>query len=115
MNDPNAFIECSITMDDVYENIHDYNSSRKRKILIVFDNMIANIMTNKKFQSIIKELFIRCRKLNVSLVFITQSYFSVPKDVRLNSTHYLIMKINNKRELQNIAINHSADIDYQDL
>ena len=72
-------------------------------------------MTNKKFQAIIKELFIRCRKLNISLVFITQSYFSVPKDVRLNSTHYLIMKINNKRELQNIAINHSADIDYKNF
>ena len=115
LNDPNAFIECSNTIDDVYENIHDYNSSRKRKILIVFDDMIADIVTNKKFQAIIKELFIRCRKLNTSLVFITQSYFSVPKDVRLNSTHYLIMKINKKRELQNIAINHSADIDYQDF
>ena len=57
----------------------------------------------------------RCRKFNISLVFITQSYFSFPKDVRLNSTHYLIMKINNKRELQNIAINHSADIDYKDF
>ena len=76
-----------------------------KKVLIVFDDMIA----------IIKELFIRCWKLNISLVFITQSYFSVPKDVRLNSTHYLIMKINNKRELQNIAINHSANIDYQDF
>ena len=76
LNDPNAFTECSNTMDDVYENIHDYNSSRKRKILIVFDDMIADIMTNKKFQAIIKELFIRCRKLNISLVFITQSYFS---------------------------------------
>ena len=63
----------------------------------------------------LKELFIRGRKLNISLIFITQSYFSVPKDVRLNSTHYLIMKINNKRELRNIAINHSADIDYQDF
>ena len=77
--------------------------------------MIADIMTNKKFQAIIKELFIRCRKLNISLVFITQSYFSVPKDVRLNSIHYLIMKINNRKELQNIAINHSADIDYNDF
>ena len=72
-------------------------------------------MTNKKFQAAIKELFIRCRKLNISLVFISQSYFSVPKDVRLNSTHYLIMKINNKRELQNIANNYSADIDYKDF
>ena len=115
LNDPNAFVECSNTMDDVYENINDYNPNRKRKILIVFDYMIADIMANTKFQAIIKELFIRCRKLNISLVFITQSYFSVPKDVRLNSTHYLIMKINNRKELQNIAINHSADIDYKDF
>ena len=83
--------------------------------MIVFDDMIADIMANKKFQAIIKELFIRCRKLNISLVFITQSYFSVPKDVRLNSTHYLIMRINNKRELQIIVINHSANIDYNDF
>ena len=115
LNDSNAFIECSNTMDDVYENIDDCNPSRKTKILIVFGDMIEDIMTNKKFRVIIKELFIRCRKLNISLVFITQSYFFVPKDVRLNSTHYLIMKINNKRELQNIAINHSADIDYKDF
>ena len=85
-----------------------------KKVLIVFDDMIADIMGNEKFQPIIKGLFIRCRKLNILLVFITQSYFSAPKDVRLNSTHYLIMKIN-KRELQNIAINHSPDIDYQDF
>ena len=88
VNNPNAFIEGSNTMVDVYENINDYNLSRKRKILIVLDDMIADIIGNKKFQAIIKELFIRCRKLNISLVFITQSYFSVPKDVRLNSTHY---------------------------
>ena len=115
LNDLKAFIDCSNTMDDVYENIDLYNPNRKRKILIVFDDMIADIMTNKKFQSIIKELFIRCRKINISLVFITQSYFSVPKDLRLNSTHYFITKINNKRELQNIAINHSADIDFKIL
>ena len=72
-------------------------------------------MISKRFQVIIKELFIRCRKLNVLLVFITQSYFSVPKDIRLNSTHYLIMKINNRIELKNIASDHSADIDYQDF
>ena len=102
-------------MNGVYENIDDYNQSRKRKILVVFDDMISDIMIKKKFQSIIKELFIRCRKLNVYLVFVTQSYFSVPKDVRLNSTHYLIMKINNRKELQNIAVNHSADIDYKDF
>ena len=100
-------------MDEVYENIDDYNLSRKieRKKLIVFDDMIADIMTNRGFQAIIKELFITCRKLNISLVFITQSHFSVPKDVRLNSTHYLIFKISNKRELQNIALNNSAHID----
>ena len=109
LNYSKAFIECSNTIDDVYESIDNYNPSRKIKILIVFDDMIADIMTNKKFQSIIKELFIRCRKINISLVFITQSYFAVPKDVRLNSTHYLIMKINKRKELQNITVNHSAE------
>ena len=92
-----AFIECFNTIDDVYENVDDYNPNRKRKVLIVFDDMIAGIMTNKKFQASIKELFIRCRKLNISLLFITQSYFSFPNDVRLNSTHYLIMRISNKK------------------
>ena len=83
-NDPNTFIECSNTMDDVYENIDDYNSNRKRKILIVFDDMIADIMTNKKFHTKIEELFERCRKLNISLVFIAQSCFAFLKDVRLS-------------------------------
>ena len=115
LNDGNAFIEYSSTMDDVYKNIDDYKPNRKRKKLIVFDDMIADIMTNKKFQAIIKELFIRCRKIIISLVFITQSYFSVPKDVRLNSTHYFIMKINNSRDIRNIAINHSADINNKDF
>ena len=112
VNNPNAFIECSNTMDDVYENIHDYNPNRRRNTLIFFDDMIADIMTNKNFQAIIKELFIA--KLNISLLFIRQS-FSVLKDVTLNSIHYLIMKINNRKQLQNIVINHSADIDYQDF
>ena len=115
LNDSKAFIECLNTMKDVYEDINNYNPNRRRKIFIVFDDMMADILTNKKFQAILKELFIRCRKINISLVFITQSYLSVPKEVRLNSTHYFIMKINNKRELQNIAINHSADIDYKDF
>ena len=84
-------------MDNVYEDINEYNPARKRKVLIVFDDMIADIMSNKKIQAIIKELFIRCRKLNISLVFITQSYVSLLKEVRLNSMHYLIMKIHNKR------------------
>ena len=81
-----------------------------KKILIVFDDMIADIMTNKKFQAIIQELFVRCKKLNISLVFITQSYSSDPKNVRLNLTHYLIMKFNNRNGLQNVA-----DIDYNDF
>ena len=88
-------------------------SEKEKKI--VFDDMIVDIMTNKRFQAIIKELFIRCRKLNISLVFITQSYFSVPKDARLNTTYYFIMKINNKIELKKIATDHSADIDYNDF
>ena len=110
LNDPKAFIECSNTMDVVYNNIDDYNPARKRKVLIVFDNMIADIMSNKKFQTVVRKLFIRCRKINISLVFISQPYFPVPKKVRLNSTQYLIMKIHNKRELQNIASNYQSFI-----
>ena len=113
LDDSSAFIEYSNTMDDVYYNIDDYNPRRKRKNLIVFNDMITDIMTNKTFQAIIKELFIRCRKLNIFFVFITQSYFDVSKTGRLNSTHYLIMKIHKNRELKQIAINYSADIDYK--
>ena len=80
-NDPKPFIECSNMMDDVYEN---FDPSRKRKILIVFDGMIANIMKNKRFHAKTKELFERCRKLNISPVFIAQSYFAFLKHVRLN-------------------------------
>ena len=100
-------------MDDVYNNIDDFQPTKKRKNLIVFDDIIADITTNIKFQTIIQELFIRCRKLNISLVFTTQSYFSAPKEARLNSTHYSITKIYNKREPQQIVINHSEDIDYK--
>ena len=83
-NDPNAFIECSNTVDDVYENIDDYNSNRKRKILIALDDMIVDIMTNKNIHVKIEELFEKCRKLNISLVSIAQSCFAFLKDVRLN-------------------------------
>ena len=86
-------------MQDVYKNIDEYNPGKKRKILIVFDDMIADMINNKKLNSIVTELFIRGRKLNISLVFITQSYFKVPKNVGLNSTHFFIMKIPNKKEL----------------
>ena len=112
---PKAFIEYSNDMHNVYKNINDYNVDKDYKILMVFDEMIADIIKNKKLNSIVTELFIRGKKLNISLVFITQSYFKVPKDVRLNSTHFFIMKIPNKRELQQIAINHSSDISAKDF
>ena len=95
LNDPSASIEHSNTMDDIYNNIDDYIPTKKGRILILFDDIIADIMANKKYQALIEELCFRCRKLNISLVFITQSYFSVPKEVRLNSAYYLIMKIHN--------------------
>ena len=114
-NDPKAFIKYSNDMQDVYKNIDEYNTDKERKILIVFDYMIADMINNKKLNSIVTDLFIRGRILNISLVFITQSYFKVPKDVRLNSTHFFIMKIPNKRELQQIALNHSSDINSKDF
>ena len=108
-------MEYSNDMQDVYKNIEDYNPIKKRKVLIIFDDMIADMINNNKLNPIVTELFIRGRKLNISIVFITQSYFKVPKDVRLNSTHFSIMKIPNKRELQQIALNHSPDIDFKDF
>ena len=114
-NDHKAFIEYSNDMQDVYKNIEDYNPIKKRKVLIIFDDMIADMINNNKLNPIVPELFIRGRKLNISIVFITQSYFKVPKDVRLNSTHFFIMKIPNKKELQQIALNHSSDIDFKDF
>ena len=105
-NDPKAFIVYSNDMHDIYKNIDDYNPDIENKALIVFDDMIADMINNKKLDSIVTELFIKGRKLNISLVFITQSYFKVPKDVRLNTTHFFIAKVPNKRELQQIAINH---------
>ena len=77
--------------------------------------MISHVMSDIKAQQVLKKLFIRCRKLHISLCFLTESYSSVPKDVRLTCTHYIIFKLNSKRELQNIAINHSSDIDYKDF
>ena len=87
-------------MQDVYKNIEEHNIGKKRKILIVFDDMIVDMINNKKINPVVTELFIRSRKLNISIVFITQSTFKVPKDVRPNSTHFFIMKISNKRKLQ---------------
>ena len=88
-NYPKAFIEYSNDMQDVYKNIDEYNVDKEQKILITFDDIIADIINNKKLNSIVTQLFIRGRKLNISIVFITQSYFKVPKDVTLSSTHFL--------------------------
>ena len=112
-SDSKAFIEYSNDMDDIYKNIDEYNPNKKRKILISFDDMIADMLSNKKLNPIVIELFIRGRKL--SLIFITQSYFAVPKNIRPNSTHYFTMKIPNKRELQRTASNNLSDIDFKDL
>ena len=104
LSDLNAFIECPNTMDDVYKNVNDYNPNRKRKILIVFDDMFANIMTNKKCQAIIKEIFIRCRKLNISILFLKQFSLSVPKYLKLNSTTFLIMRISKKENCTRLQL-----------
>ena len=102
-------------MQDIYKNINEYNADKERKILIVFDDMIVDMINNKKLNSIVTELFIRHRKLNISLVFVTQLYYMVPKDLRLNSTHFFIMKIPNKIEFQQTALNHSSDINSKDF
>ena len=117
LNDPKAFVEYSNDMHKVYKNIDNYKPDKENKILIVFDDMIADMINNKKLNSIVTELFIRGRKLNISLIFITQSYLllNLTKDVRNNSTHFFIMKIPNKRELIQIAINHSSDINTKDF
>ena len=107
-SDSKAFIAYSNNMQDVYKNIDKYNEDKECKILIVFDDMIADMINNKKLNSIVTELFIRGRKLNIYLVFITQSNLKVPKDVRLNSTHFFIVKIQ-------VALNHSSDINSEDF
>ena len=115
LNDHKAFTEYSNDMQDIYENVDEYNIDKERKILIGFDDMIADMINDKKLNSILTEWFIRGRKINISLAFITQSYLKVPKDVRLNTTHFFITKIPNKRELQQIALNHSSDISTEDF
>ena len=113
-NDPKAFNENSSDMHDVHKNMNYYNPDNENKILLVFDDMITDMINYKKLDSIVTELFVRGRKLNIS-VFITQSYFKVPKDIRINTTHFFITKVPNKRELQEIAINHSSDVTTKDF
>ena len=114
-NDSKGFIEYSSNMDDIYKNIKDYNPNKICKILIEFDDMITDILSNINLNPIVNELFIRGRKLNTSLVFITQSYFAVPKDIRLYSTQYFITKIPNKPELKEIVSDNSSDNDFKDF
>ena len=102
-------------MQDVYKNMEEYSIGKKCKVVIVFGDMIADMINNKKLRPVVIELFIRGRKLSISIVFITQSYLKVPKDVRLNSTPFFITQIPNKLEVQQIALNHSSNIDLKDF
>ena len=115
LNDPHAFIEYSDDLNDVPDDVNNYNKNRDKKVIIVFDDMIADIEYNKNFKRIIKELFYRARKMNVSIVFTMQSYFRALNDARLNSTHYILMKIVNKKELKRIAEEKSGHLDYKDF
>ena len=114
-DDPKAFMEYSIDIQDDYKNTEDYNPRKNRKVLIVFDDMVADMINNKNLNRIVTRLFVRGGKVNISSAFITQSYFKVPRNVKLNATHFFIMKIPNKRELYQIALNHSSDIDSKDF
>ena len=93
-------------MNNICKNIGDYNANKKRKILLVFDDMIADMLNNKKLNPIVRGLFIRGRKLNISFIFITRSYYAVPRNIRLTSGHYFIMKILNRKELSNLALSN---------
>ena len=115
LNDRHPFIEYSNDMNDVLDDINNYNKNRDKKVLIILDDMIGDIMRSEKFKAIVKELFIRCRKLYISIVFITKSYFRTPKDARLNSTQYVLMKIGNKKELKSIAEQNSSHLDFKDF
>ena len=116
-NDPKAFIEYSNDMQDIDKSINYYSLNKENKILLVFDDVIADMINNIKLNSIVTELFIRGRKLNFKFyhALLSSSYFKVPKEVRLNTAHLFIPKISDKRELQQIAINHSSDISTKDF
>ena len=115
LNDSKAFIEYLSNMDDIYKNIAEYKPNKKWKILIIFHDMIADMLSKKKLNTIVTELFIKGRKLNISLVFMTQSYFAVPKNIRLNSIHYFVIKILNKGELPQLHLIIWSDMDFQDF
>ena len=112
---PKAFIDYSQTIDDVSENLEDYNPTKKRRVLIVFDDMTTDMEFNEKLSPVVTELFLRRKKLNISLAFISQSHLKAPKALRLNATRYFIIKFPNKREPQQIASNNLSDIDFKDF
>ena len=107
-------IEYSNDMDGIYKNIGEMNLNKKHKILLVFDDTIADMLSNKRLNRIVAELSIKDRQLNISLVFITQSYFAVSQNQTKFCSHF-IMKILNKREIQQIVYNHLSDIDFENL
>ena len=114
-NGSKAFPEHSNYMNHIYENIGEKIRYKECKILTLFDGMITDMLSNKKLTLLVTELFIKGKNLKVSLVFIVQSYFAEPQNIRLNSTHYFIMKIPNKQELQQIVFNHLSDIGYENF
>ena len=115
LNDSKVFIQYWNGMDDICKIIEYHNTNKKQKVMIVFHDMVADIFSKKEPNPTVTELFIRGRKLNISIVFVRQAYFGVPKNIRLNSTHIFAMTIPSKRKIQQIAFNHSSDIDLQDV
>ena len=114
LKNPKTITDYSQTID-VYENSENFNPIKKRKVLIVFDDMIADMEANKKLSPIVTDLFLRGIQFNIPLIFISQSYFKVPKTIRLNVTHYFIMLYQTKRELQQIASHQSSDNEFKDF
>ena len=114
IKNPNVFIGYSQTIHDIYETLEDYNPTKKRTVLIVFDD-IVDLESNQKLSPIVFELFLMRRKLSISLVFISRSYFKVRKTIRLNATHDFNVNILNKSELQQVPPNHLCNIDLKEL
>ena len=115
LKNPKAFNDYSQKIDDVYENMEDYTPTKEKRVLIAFHDMIVDMVKNKKLRPIATELLLRGKKINISLVFISQSYFKVRKTIRLIATDYFIMKILNERKLQQVASNYSSDTDFKDF
>lgn len=111
VDDPSAFIEYNSDINSIYQDFDQYNPDKTRKIVIVFDNMIAK----KTLPSQVTELSIRCCNMNIYLAFLRQSYFKIPKDIQINCTHYCLMKIGNRTEIRAISDRHTKDVMYNDF